>query len=105
MWGYTPTKLIELELGYANEYVSKRMKYEQRIYQILNKFTGLSYSFVQNTLVQLPTNSVLTTHMGMSCLYSCVHILNPHTSLNSILIGPLDFVIELLDGQWSKNAT
>jgi len=43
--------------------------------------------------------------MGMSCLYSCVHILNPHTSLNSILIGPLDFVIELLDGQWSKNAT
>jgi len=34
----------------------------------------LSYSFVQKTLLQLPTYSVLTTHIGVSCLYSCVHI-------------------------------
>jgi len=65
----------------------------------------LSYNFVQKTLLQLPTYSVLTPHIGVSCLYSCVHILNQHTSVNSILIGPLDLVIELLDGQWSKKAT
>jgi len=32
----------------------------------------LSCSFVQKTLLQLPTYSVLTTHIGVSCLYSCV---------------------------------
>ena len=33
----------------------------------------MSCSFVQKNLLQLPTYSVLTTHIDFSCLYSCVH--------------------------------